>query len=760
MADIEQIYSILLGQGFAERLFFDLQDVHKEGRNMRARCPFCSSPRGFSYSLDKALWRCFACGEQGDWLGWLQKQRGLEFLDALQELAHEAHVELTGYTRKDKEAWLAKEKKADILEQAALFFQETLLEGAGLPELEYLLGRGYSKEQIEEMELGAYTSRDALVSHLSKYGYSQDDIQKAGLFTGGLGDTHTVSLLWRETSGKAIGLACRTIQQGLEPKYIYSYGLQKSKGLVGLEACRGKERIVLVEGPLDALLLSKFYKIPAVAVGGTSISTEQARALEWAGAKELFLAFDMDRPGREATAKAIRYLRRSTAFRLYVVSLPDGYKDADELLRAKGVEAFQRALDDAERWPTWLAKYIVSGQDISTTTGMDEAMAKAMDALELLGEGLEARLFSQALMEATGLSGEEIDIRLQKRLEGLRKQKRVEILKNLADNLQQKASEGDMLEAEQALADALKELRDSRGFRAPEPYLLDDLEADILRSRPGLKTGFQKLDELLTLPRGAISIVAGRPGHGKTSFLLNLLSSFLDRYPDKAFYYFSYEEALKFLALKMVMLKGGQVLSERFNQEAHLNYLQEKRGENEHIERALEWYGKAASQGRLILDDKMPDIDSLVLTLEHVCRSHEVGAVIVDYIQKIPVSRPASQRYLDIKAISQSLLQVAVSQDIPIILGAQLGRGAKGEGKEPSLADLREAGDIEQDASLVLSLYNASVAELEEGQRVASRKVDIQVRILKQRGGLAGQKATLTFDRPILRMMDKSPMAY
>jgi len=101
---------------------------------------------------------------------------------------------------------------------------------------------------------------------------------------------------------------------------------------------------------------------------------------------------------------------------------------------------------------------------------------------------------------------------------------------------------------------------------------------------------------------------------------------------------------------------------------------------------------------------------------------------------------------------------VAVAQDIPIIIGAQLGRGSKGEGKEPSLADLREAGDIVQDASVVLSLYNACVAEMDEGQQVTAWKVDIQARILKQRGGLAGHKAMLTFDRPILKLLDTSPM--
>ena len=70
---------------------------------------------------------------------------------------------------------------------------------------------------------------------------------------------------------------------------------------------------------------------------------------------------------------------------------------------------------------------------------------------------------------------------------------------------------------------------------------------------------------------------------------------------------------------------------------------------------------------------------------------------IIDYIQRIPIPSQ-SQRYLDIKMISSLLLEQAVSQDIPIILGAQLNRGTEG-----GLSSLREGGDIEQDANLVLA---------------------------------------------------------
>jgi len=757
MADIQEIYAILLGQSYQEKLFQDLTEAKKEGKNIRTSCPFCSSSSGFSYNLEKPIWHCWSCDKGGDWIEYLKEREVLDFHQAALKLAQAAGVELDGFSEEARQAYKDKQRTSEILSVAISYMQETLEAITGQQDLAYLEERGYTLDQIKDMELGSYFNRHALIQHLEKLGYSQTEIQKAGLLTQGLGETHTLALLWRDASGHAIGLACRTIQPDQEPKYKYSYGLKKSQGLVGLEASRGSDQVVLVEGVMDALLLARAYKVPAVATGGTSISAEQMKALEWSGAREVLLAFDMDEAGRRATAKAIWQLRRSSKLRPYVLSW-QGAKDPDELVRKDGLEAFQEAMRKAERWPSWLARYIVAKYDISTDRGMDQALDEAFRIQDIIEDGLDQRAFSQTLEQSTGIEPEVIARKLQEHSEQLQAEQKSKVLQDLTRKLEEKASQSDILGAEVALTDALKDLRTSRGVVAPDPYLQDDLIEDVMATAPGLKTGYQKLDEILTLPRGAISIVAGRPAHGKTTIQLNLLTSFLDRYPDKAFYFFSYEEARKFLALKLLMIKSGEMLSERFNQEAYIHYLKEKRGSNKKIEQALEWYGQATSSGRLIISDQMLGVEDLSATIEYVCQRHEVGAILVDYIQKIPIARPSSQRYLDIKAISQSLLEQAVSQDVPVILGAQLGRGSKGEGKEPSLSDLREAGDIEQDANVVLSVYNASAASTEEGQADLAKKVDLVIKILKQRGGLAGQRVSLEFDRPVLKIEDTSPM--
>ena len=101
------------------------------------------------------------------------------------------------------------------------------------------------------------------------------------------------------------------------------------------------------------------------------------------------------------------------------------------------------------------------------------------------------------------------------------------------------------------------------------------------------------------------------------------------------------------------------------------------------------------------------------------------------------------------------LLDTAVRTDLPIILGAQLGRDKDSKDKV-KLDNLRESGDIEQDANLVLGLLNKTRQQEEDsGASSSSRSVELDIRVLKNRTGQADTTAGLMLDRPVLRVLDK-----
>jgi len=769
MTDIQNIYSILLARDYQETLFSSLSGQRKkEGREIRLDCPVCSSEGNFSYSTEKPLWHCWSCNSGGDWLDYMQKVKGLDFQRALQELASSAGVELSPQSQ---QAYQLYTRKADILEEAQELFKKNLFQpdkdGGDGAVIKYLAERGYSAQEWLDMELGAYTDRRELQEYLKSKGYSEHELRESGLLTSGFGEDYQLAFLWRDASGRAIGLVGRSIasaeelkERGLS-KYKYSAGLHKGDGLIGFSSARGSERIILLEGVLDALYLN-FKGFKSVAVGGTDLSATQLQALQLAGCKELLLAMDMDEAGQRATEKIIKNLS-SSSLRSYVISLPAGFKDADELIREHGPEAFKKALEQAERWPSWMARRIISKHDISTDRGMDSALEEALEVYTELEDKILAKSFKDSLLKASGLTEEELDGRLEKASQLASNRKTQALLENHLQDIQKKAQAGDLVGAEAEMSKALREVRHTRGIEAPEPYLLDNFTEDILSTPPALSTGWSSLDKLAKIPAGALTIIAGRPGQGKTTFQLNLLSNLLKLYPEKSFYYFSYEEARKAIALKLIMMRAGVVIQKDSNYGAYIHYMKSRGGSvktsDEKIEGALQEYEKLTSAGRLTISDEMYSADDLATVIGLLAKRGDTGAVIVDYIQRIP-TQSQSQRYLELKAISGRLLEQAVQLDIPIILGAQLNR--KEDNSKPRLDNLRESGDIEQDANLVLGLYTPAIEDMEKADYPAtvSAEVDMELSILKNRGGASGRKITLSFNRPVLRISDKAGGRY
>lgn len=753
MTDIQAIYSILLSRGYQDTLFSSLTGSRKkEGKETLVDCPLCKKEDHFSYNSQRPVWHCWSCGESGDWIGYLQKVSGYDFQRALQELATVAGVSLSPHVQATYHTYI---RKAEILETAQAYFMKELQEQRAEEVYQYLLDRGYTYDDIYDMEIGGYTDRKELELALKDKGYTDKEIKDSGLLTSGFGEDYKMTLLWRDQSGRAIGLVGRPVMteddrevKGIS-KYKYAYGMEKDKGLIGFSSSRGSSQIVLLEGVLDALYLN--YKgFKTVAVGGTSLSVDQIQALETAGTKEILLAFDMDIPGQKATEKILKSLATSN-LRAYVVSWPEEYKDPDELVRKVGAEAFQIALDKAETWPKWIARKIASSYDLTTDRGLDQAIEEALEVYTGLDDSLSARGFIDSLKKATGLSQEELDSRLIEASRKASSSKAQAILQIQIKDIQEKASRGDITGAEASLAKTLRDISTSRGVIAPEPYLLADLEEDIQSTTPAMTTGYRKLDDIARIPTGALTIIAGRPGHGKTTVQLNLLVNLLRAYPEKSFYFFSYEEARKALAIKILMILSGEILHQT-NYGAYVNYLQTKRGTNRKIEEAIQEYEKLTSAGRLLVSDQMYTAEDLASVISLLSRRGDTGAVIVDYIQKIPLARATqSQRYLEIKQISSLLLEQAVKQDIPIILGAQLGRDPLD--KAIRLDNLRESGDIEQDSNLVIGIYTEAVDKIQQATAPAPTRqdpeVDMTFNVLKNRTGVAGKSLTMTFIRPI-----------
>lgn len=762
--DKQDVMDMLLAEGYQDELFQDLGKPKRQkgGDENLVTCPFCGKEGHFSYRRSLPLWKCWACGKGGDWIRYLELRERMSFLEALDVLAQKAGLHLS---QESMEQAQQRARRADLLDIAQGHFSHDLRHFSGGDVREYLIqARGLKSETVDELAqegLGAYIDRAGLREALLREGYTEQELRESGLFAQGLGEDYQLSILWRDRAGRPMGFVFRAIRPDKSPKYLNTAGLEKGDGLIGYSQAKGSEKIIIVEGVLDSYFLNR-AGLPAVALAGTSLPEPMLRSMERSSTKELILALDGDEAGRKATERALDDIQQ-TGLRAYVATMPDGYKDPDELLRAQGLQALQDVFQRAESGARWRAKAIAGKHDPSSDRGRDEAIEEALGALSSIRDGLDRQDFMEALRGSLGLSEGALEQKYRE-AEQRAKQRASEILlAGLHENLGRHLERKDIHRALEDIGRAGQALRESReDIALPAPYPVESMLGDLLQTPSGLSTGYKKLDELLSIPPGAITIIAGRPGHGKTTVQLNLLVNMLRSYPDKSFCFFSYEEARKYLGLKMLIIMAGEVLNSKQNLEAYIHYLRDKRRESpiRAIEQAIQEYERWIAQGRLILHDEPLPGGKLAKTIGRMAQRGNLGACFVDYIQRIPwdgQSKRAGARYEEIKAVSSTLLSQAVATDVPIILGAQLGRAQGAQDKAKiRLDNLRESGDIEQDANTVIGLYNESVAQMEEDGPGQSdkREVPLEMHLLKRRGGQAGRKVTLQFDRPVLRIKE------
>jgi replicative DNA helicase len=176
------------------------------------------------------------------------------------------------------------------------------------------------------------------------------------------------------------------------------------------------------------------------------------------------------------------------------------------------------------------------------------------------------------------------------------------------------------------------------------------------------------------------------------------------------------------------------------------------------IEKAKEQLNAYLTQGRLWIVDQRKTANELQDTLDQFSGEHDIGAVFIDYIQKIPSTGQFGTRQLELQKTSGLILETATSLHIPILLGAQLNRGSNQ--KSPGnikLENLREAGDIEQDANLVLAIYNEAMDNLLSGDEIdMSDSVPLSIQVLKNRNGIPMINEYLEFRRSTLLIQDQS----
>ena len=346
------------------------------------RCPF-HEERTPSFSVDPVgkLYYCFGCGKGGDVVRFVQETENLDFVGAIEYLAERFRVTLEYDESSPREdaARQRRERLTALLEQATSYFERTLWESeAGASVRDYVASRGLGEEIARAFRLGL-SRGTGLVAKARERGFTDEEIRAAGLANARGNDYFPFRLMFplSDARGRIVGFQARKLRDDdpLRGKYVNTPEgelFKKGNVLYGLHLARPaiakQDRAIVVEGNTDVIALRQAEVEPVVASMGTALTENQLRELGRL-TKRLFLCFDADAAGQEATLRGME-LAVGQGFDVRVVALPKGEDPAD----APG--SFTARLGAAESYVQYRVRI-----ELERTDDRQEAFVRAREIL-------------------------------------------------------------------------------------------------------------------------------------------------------------------------------------------------------------------------------------------------------------------------------------------------------------------------------------------------------------------------------------------
>jgi DNA primase len=389
--------------------------LKRQGREYSARCPFHDerSP-SFTVSPTKQFYHCFGCGAHGTAISFLMNYDRLEFLDAVEELAKRAGMEVPKETFQRN----ASGETIDLyaaLDAAAQFFRKQL--DASAKAQEYLRKRGVDADNRARFGIGyAPDGWDGLKNALGTDERRMRLLESAGLFSkneaGRIYDKFRSRVMFpiHDRRGRVIAFGGRVLEKDDGPKYLNSPEtalFHKGRELYGLWQVRQAhskiERLIVVEGYMDVVALFQFGVTQAVATLGTATTPDHAELL-FRNAADVVFCFDGDKAGRGAAWKALESAlpRMRDGRQVFFLFLPEG-EDPDSIVRKDGAIGFEARLQHATPLSEFLFAELGKDVNLGTLDGRARLAERARPLLAQIPDGAFRDLMHARLTEIAGV---------------------------------------------------------------------------------------------------------------------------------------------------------------------------------------------------------------------------------------------------------------------------------------------------------------------------------------------------------------------
>ncbi len=396
--------------------------LRKTGREYVARCPFHDEKTpSFTVSPEKQFYHCFGCGAHGTVIGFVMEFNHLDFVEAVHELAGRAGLEVPhgegGPSKRPAGADLH-----EVLGEAASWYRRQLREHPrGGAAIDYLKARGLDGETAAEFSLGfAPPGWDGLLKALGGR-FGEERLSRAGLIIrkeqGGHYDRFRDRIMFpiRDARGRVIAFGGRVLGDDT-PKYLNSPETEvfhKGRELYGLfearSALREVDRLLVVEGYMDVVMLAKHGIRYAVATLGTATTPQHLERL-FRITPEIVFCFDGDRAGRQAAWRALEValpaIRDGRQARF--MFLPDG-EDPDSLVRREQREPFEQRVVNAVTLSAFFYQELALRADTSTIDGRARLVELARPYLSKIQPGVFRHMMVEQLAKLARMASGTLD---------------------------------------------------------------------------------------------------------------------------------------------------------------------------------------------------------------------------------------------------------------------------------------------------------------------------------------------------------------
>lgn len=392
--------------------------LKRSGRNFFGLCPFHreKSP-SFSVSPDKQIFHCFGCGVGGDVIHFVSKIENLDFKQAIEALAEKSGINLPVLAEgQDAEKIRLKEKVYQINKISAQFFHENLYKPSAKLAQDYVKKRKLDNNTLKIFQIGFSTNFDELYQKLKQEGFTDEEILASSLVAksakGQFYDKFKTRLMFpiKDVQDRVIAFGGRVLDNS-KPKYINSpenIVYSKGRNLFGLNIAKksGKDKIIMVEGYMDAISLYQRGITNVVASLGTALTEGQGRLLR-KYSSQVIIGYDSDGAGQAATMRGMEILQ-NLGCDIRILQLDGDAKDPDEYVIKYGSGRFEKCVEKAISLVEFKVKTLKKSMNIQTASDKIKFLNEIIKILSKVDNSIEREIYIDRIARDYGISKEAI----------------------------------------------------------------------------------------------------------------------------------------------------------------------------------------------------------------------------------------------------------------------------------------------------------------------------------------------------------------